>query len=517
MSSPINAGSGGGIHPGAPVIWPEGKSEPIQKTSSVAQTGEVKGGVASAGTSQAEMMTPEQKELMESVKQALVQQQTVISRKMAPEDLKRQLVDVFMRSGISATKENQEVALMMLQQGLELSPKNVAKVKTFAQAIEQQTIAQNGQTTLTATGKQASQVLNNASQQVLGQAQEMAKDGSVKQFLNSTGGANASTLVNGQLEQEVLGGNLLGRAGLLSKPTLASEQKIPPAINAVLKGLDQDAATTVAKFFNQNMQVAQQNSDVKSSMKNLQNIITDLVSGNKSPALTSLSAQVSFLSEKWDKIFTKSPGKDFSIASFSKSGIIEDLNAAKSTITGAKNELVKNVDPNSRDISMMFGKLLELEEKLDGLLKNYTSQSILSKNNAKLDPSIPEQFAYWQMPNFMATPPSSLEILIQKDSKKKGEINPKDTVLIMKMQTKELGEIAVELKIKENDVNCRFNTEAEESQKTIYSNLKEFKEQLSKQDFKLKSVQVRKKILETKKMLMPVIDLDNLTRVRANA
>jgi hypothetical protein len=142
---------------------------------------------------------------------------------------------------------------------------------------------------------------------------------------------------------------------------------------------------------------------------------------------------------------------------------------------------------------------------------------IASKNNAKTDPSLPDQYAYWLIPNAQTTPPSDFQLLIQKDRKSRKErIDPAKTTLIMKMQTDDLGEIAIELKVNERKLDVRVNTDNESSKALFQQNFKDFLERMKAQNFNVSTWQVLKRVVDVKKFIMPELDLDGLTRVRTS-
>lgn len=423
MSSAINSGGGAGIHPGAPIIWPSSKSESeaVEQSQNTAQTGGVK---SSQAPQAAASSTPSEAE--QAAKQIAQQQLATIARKVNMQDLMSQL----MQANIRPTAANKQMALQMLQQGLELSPENFAKLAR----------------------------LNNS---------------------NSPQGLSATIL-------------------------------------SVLKGLDgnPNSITMLSEFLQQNSNVAQQNTQIQQS---LQNFMASLLNG-KGLLPPALAGQLAGLAGKWDKIFQSVPGKDQSIEMFSKEAILSDIQGFRSLLNGTLQQLKQSADPDSSQVQALLRQISQLEEEIAQMLKNFTSQAMVSQSNVKPDPAMPEQFAYWLLPNFLSTPPSDLEIVIQKDSKsKKNIIDPNKTTIIMKLQTDALGEIAVEMKVDDRNLSVRFNAEYEETQKQIQAHMKEFKERVEAQDFKIKTVHVRKKILDLKKLLVPLIDLDELSRVRTQA
>ena len=422
MTGGISSGGGAGIHPGAPIIWPSSKqeSEVVEQSKETAQTGQVK-------TSQAPQAAPTStpSEAEQTAKQIQQQQMATISRKMTLQDLTQQL----MQANIRPTPANRQLAMQMLQHGLELSKDNFSK---------------------------------------------------------------------------------------LSQLTQGDNKTISAAMLSMLKGLSGNKATVplLAKFLQQNPQLSQQNQQTQNA---LQGFMSALQTGKGvlSPALAS---QLANLAGKWDSIFRKSPGKDQSSEMFLKEGTINDLRGFRSLLQGTLNNLQQTADSGSQQVQNTLKQLAQLEEEITEMLKNYTAQAILSKPNEKPDPAMPDKNAYWLIPNFLTDPPSDLEILIKKDSKSRKErIDPSKTKLVIKLQTDNLGELTTEINVSDRDLDFRFNTENENTKQAIHSNLKHLNKQMEAQNFKVKTVKVFKKKLDVKKLLVPIIDLDNLVRVRTQA
>lgn len=113
MGSNINAGGGGGVHPGAPMIWPQSKK--VQQTTSTEESQSSsrqvasKSSAASTATSAA-AKTAEAKAPTKSV-------ETPSTRPMAMGDI----VDQLVKLNIPTTSENRQLASYMMQHGVELS------------------------------------------------------------------------------------------------------------------------------------------------------------------------------------------------------------------------------------------------------------------------------------------------------------------------------------------------------------------------------------------------------------
>ncbi|MFA5928775.1 MAG: flagellar hook-length control protein FliK [Candidatus Margulisiibacteriota bacterium] len=420
MSGAISSGGGAGIHPGAPIIWPESKpeAEAVQRSQTSAQTGQVK-------SSQTAQTAPSSSTAeTQQAAQQIQQQQAQISRRLNMQDLMSQLLQANMRP----TEANKQTALQMLQYGLELSPENFAKLNKLTQGDQ-------GQSTTA-------------------------------------------------------------------------------AMLTILKGLDNNSATVplLAKFLQQNQQVAQQNQATQAS---LQNLISTLQS-SKGMLPPILAGQLITVAGKYEEMFKKLPTSKENLAELlSKEGNISDLKGFRALLQGTMKQLQQTADNGSQQVQNTMRQLAEAEKELGELMNSITAQAVLSKSNINMDPSLPEKYFYWLIPNFITRPPSDLELLIQKDGKsKKDLIDANKTTIIMKLQTEDLGQITIEMKVAQRKIDFRFNTEDDATGKLINANLKDIKERMEVQDFRLNTFQVQKKTVDFKKYLVPLLDLDDMTRVR---
>ena len=118
MSS-INKGSGGGIHPGAPVIWPTTKektkqSESVQQSQS---SEESQASTTSISTSSSAAQAASTAASSSAAQATAAQAQETTARPMSMSDVVEQLLKL----NIPSTKENQQLASSMMQFGVELS------------------------------------------------------------------------------------------------------------------------------------------------------------------------------------------------------------------------------------------------------------------------------------------------------------------------------------------------------------------------------------------------------------
>ncbi len=298
------------------------------------------------------------------------------------------------------------------------------------------------------------------------------------------------------------------------KRTAFTEQA---AIIAVNKGLNSKSAVQqIANFLENNPQLSQQLSQVLNQTSILQSALQGQII--LSPALTtqlvgimaSLEGAILALPDNIKRELKDGRGL------LQRATLLTNMRAVKSLLTG----LVEQVESRGSEENSqgLLGALNNLAKQAKDVAENLVVQSILSRPSEREDSAMSEKFSYWQIPNSLATPPQTFELLIQRDRKNKNKtINSRKTKVILKAETKSLGELAIEVEVDNNDLDLKFNTKEEEIRKLVQENVEGLLKKMESLNYKTKSVRVIKRNLDVKKYLIPTLDLNNLTRVQAEA
>lgn len=298
------------------------------------------------------------------------------------------------------------------------------------------------------------------------------------------------------------------------KRTAFTEQA---AIIAVNKGLNSKSAVQqIANFLENNPQLSQQLSQVLNQTSMLQSTLQG--QSILSPALTtqlvgimaSLEGAIIALPDNIKRELKDGRGL------LQRATLLTNMRAVKSLLTG----LVEQVESRGSEENSqgLLGALNNLAKQAKDVAENLVVQSILSRPSEREDSAMSEKFSYWQIPNSLATPPQTFELLIQRDRKNKNKtINSRKTKVILKAETQSLGELAIEVEVDNNDLDLKFNTKEEEIRKLVQENVEGLLKKMESLHYKTKSVRVIKRNLDVKKYLIPTLDLNNLTRVQAEA
>ena len=292
------------------------------------------------------------------------------------------------------------------------------------------------------------------------------------------------------------------------------------AIVLLSKGINsRTAVQQLANFLENNPQLSGQLAQLADGAKDMQAIL----SGQNllSPELTSqLSAVMSsldgFLDSLPKALRDKISGGDKGM--FNKSELLTNMRAVSALLKGVGKQVAQATAESEPSANNLLSALGKLSGQAREIAENIIVQAIISKAQGNEDRALQEQFAYWQIPNLLADNPHHIELLVAKDKATKyRSINPKKTKLILKTETDSLGEVAIEVDVEEDNLDFRFNTNAEDTRSLIDKGLADLKEKLAKANYNTRSVKVLKKNLDVKSFLIPTLNLTDLTRVQTEA
>lgn len=194
----------------------------------------------------------------------------------------------------------------------------------------------------------------------------------------------------------------------------------------------------------------------------------------------------------------------------------QDFNALQSLIKGIYKQLSnQQLDDKGKDL---LEALKALDKSLVENVSNMTAQGILSKMSKYNDPSLPDKYYYWMIPNPFAEQKRDIEILVKRDTSKDGSpVNPHKTQIILKTETESMGEVAVIVEISDKDIWYLFNTDNDDARQYIAANSAMLRDQMKVLDFNVQGFQTQIKKININKILSPTLDLDKLRRISAEA
>ncbi|MBI5399143.1 hypothetical protein HZB07_00805 [Candidatus Saganbacteria bacterium] len=254
----------------------------------------------------------------------------------------------------------------------------------------------------------------------------------------------------------------------------------------LMKGIDSpQAAKVLGQYFSQNPGLAQQFGALQQAVGNLNSAMgmgKGLLDANLVSQLGTLLSQ---FDESFRNLSEKATGNK---ATVTRQTTLNDARALKALLAGVQDKAPAS---NSKEAQALSSALMEFHGKLDGVMDNMLAQALLSQ------PGRSEvNYLYQQIPNAMTTPPKDLEIVVKRDGEGKGSaVDPRNTQVIMSLETTNLGRIVVSLYIKDNKVYVVFvfseKDYGEQGRAAIAREYGDFQKKLSDKNFSITGYQVK--------------------------
>lgn len=220
------------------------------------------------------------------------------------------------------------------------------------------------------------------------------------------------------------------------------------AILLAMKGMDAPKALqTLADYFAQNPQMAQQFNSLQASLANLGSAM-GIAKGMLSPTLV---AQLgALLGQFEDMLKNLSSNYQFSgNNSVTSEKMLGDLRAMKSLLEGVQGKLPQS---NSAESQVLTSSLSEAMAKANQAIEGMLAQGILSqKGRSEVN------YLYQQIPNMAGDPKKNTEIVIKRDGKgKNSKIDHENTQVVLSMNTTNLGKMVCSVIVKGKRVYVIF-------------------------------------------------------------
>ncbi len=228
--------------------------------------------------------------------------------------------------------------------------------------------------------------------------------------------------------------------------------------------------------------------------------------------ITSLIGQFSAIIEDLPKKYKF--GTEGSSA-IGRDDLMNDIRALNSLLDGIQNRALSKEAAATPENEAARSAVIAASKKLGDLLENLTSQAILSQRASKSYMGQQDDYLYYQIPNNMLTPPSSVEIIVKQDPKRKNAVDMNDTHIAIGLETEALGKMVVSVIVRDNNVKMLFNTEEEDTKRLCDSESVNLKRKLSEKGYNVEECQsrVNKTMCSIKPFLIPLLGLERLFRI----
>ncbi|MFH1576498.1 MAG: hypothetical protein ABID35_03055 [Candidatus Margulisiibacteriota bacterium] len=278
----------------------------------------------------------------------------------------------------------------------------------------------------------------------------------------------------------------------------------------LMKGLDSPQAVEVlSQFFAKNPGLASQFGALQEAAGNL----TSALGMGKGLMDASLVSQLSALLSQFDETFRSLSQKANSgKAGASREMMMNDVRALKALLSGIQTKAPASGGAEAQALS---SSLMEFQGKLDGLMQNMLAQAILSQSGRQ-----EVNYLYHQIPNAMTDPPKDLEIVIKREGEGKGApVDPRNTQVVMSMETTNMGKMVVSMYVKDNKVYVVFvfsqKEYGNEGRSAIAKEYGEFQQKLADKNFMITGYQVKvdPAMCQIKPYLIPMLPgLENILK-----
>lgn len=290
-------------------------------------------------------------------------------------------------------------------------------------------------------------------------------------------------------------------------------KSIQSSVVTLLKGL-KDASKTVdilSAFFKGNTANIGLLSNLQQQMGGLSKLLKrnqDIFDKGLHSGLTSI---ISDLDDSIDSIIKNK--KEFNIDQLRRKGVFSDFKTFFDFLGGVSKKISDGDQGSSASGKQLLKGLKNIRLAVSEVLNNVASQAVLSKDSI-MQIVGQDQFAYWQIPNPMAQMPKSMDLLISKQKKtKKSVLDPRKVRVILRFDTPELGDIAVEMDVLDKQVWTIFYAKNPDTKLYINKLSADLRDRLKANDYDMVGFQVKNKKLDIKKLLLPKFELDRMSHI----
>lgn len=201
-------------------------------------------------------------------------------------------------------------------------------------------------------------------------------------------------------------------------------------------------------------------------------------------------------------------------AAIGRDDLINDVRALSSLLDGIQSNAISKESMATPENEAVRSGIISASKKMGDLLDNLLSQSLLSQRSAKSSLG-QEDYLYYQIPNNLFTPPSSVEIIVKQDQSKRNTVDLDDTHIAIGLETEALGKMVVSVIVKDKNVKMLFNTEVDETKRLCDQESINLKKNLSEKGYNVEECQARvnKSMCSIKPFLIPLLGLERLFRI----
>lgn len=258
------------------------------------------------------------------------------------------------------------------------------------------------------------------------------------------------------------------------------------AVLLLMKGIDSpEAVKILGQYFTENPAQAAQMTAVQQGLGNLSSALGMGKALLDPSLLAQLTAIMSQFNDSFKEILNKFSANG---TAFMRGQTVNDVRALKALLQGIQTKAPASDSPEAQALS---SALMEFQGKLDNVMQNMIAQAILSQSGRS-----EVNYHYQQIPNAMVNPPKDFEIVIKREGEgKEAIVNPRNTQVVMSMETENMGKMVVSMIVKDNKVYIIFvfneKDFGDQGRSLIAKEYGEFQQKLADKNFLITGYQVK--------------------------
>mgnify|MGYP003336334420 FL=1 len=292
------------------------------------------------------------------------------------------------------------------------------------------------------------------------------------------------------------------------------QNAIQAAVIAYSKGLPgSKPMDLIASFFASQIHLSENMTELTTALARFKQSFLQFQGSMDKGLFAGVNLVVSELEKELKKLTQKSSESSLNLGRLNRGGLIKDLKLFSEFLPGLGKQFSGKEGMTNLQ-TLLTGLQKSVRDVLDGLIM----QSILSKSALQSIPS-KDDYAFWQIPNPMAAGQSKhIDLLIKKrKSKGREEVDPKKTRVVMKLETPDLGELSVVLNVEDTKLWLLFQSENGEVKQGLLTLTKDIKEKMAAMNYDVVGIKTILKKIDLKKLLLPVLNLDQISRIVTEA
>ncbi len=288
---------------------------------------------------------------------------------------------------------------------------------------------------------------------------------------------------------------------------------IESSVISLLKGVSDTPKSVdiVSKFLNNQINSTQANKQLSISLSQFQQFFSTLERALPAGLFSNLSEILDGLDRNLKKQSQINQETALLIALQNKGATVKEFHLFTGLLAGLADQIAQSspeLEANYRN------QLNQLKESIGKFIESNLSQAIISKENTLHNIGF-DEFSYWQIPNPLSENKKPIELLIKRDKNrnKDQKFDPEKTKIVLKCETEDIGELSIIVEITGKKVWYLFFTENLNTKMHIRQTTKDLQTRLAALDYELINVQTMPKKLNIKRLLLPTVNLDKLSRI----